>query len=197
MDENGDPIEINYDDKPPIGILPRKIWEDEKEETRHQELKQAIIRYIEADKPIKQEWIDEYHDWLPKAPDDFMKPEKKLIRAWFSKQTCLYEVDDINKKLNMVSAIDLPEDTISRTDKDDYIKNICQIGDGASEYWFHMEPGATGADIAKYIDNKLLPNRKCLFFYKRSSNNHHELERVYFDHHDPGFEVVKQQSNKP
>lgn len=215
--DEGDPIEINqeeisdddkkklstrmlkelgerWDDKPPIGILPRKIWEDNKEATRHQELKQAIVRYIEADKPIKQEWIDEYHDWFPKAPDNFMKPERKKIMAWYGGKYFLYEVDDINKKLNILTSIGVPNATLVK--KDDFIKMMSGIDDSVNEHWFKREEGASGRAVAEYISNKLLPDKKCIFFSPRTSNHHDELERAYFDHHYPGFEIVKQQSNK-
>jgi hypothetical protein len=216
MDENGDPIVIKqeeisdddkkklstrtikelgerWDDKPPIGIMPREIWDkkykEELESKRHDEVAKAIIRYIESDKPIKQEWIDEYHDWFPKALKDFIKPEKKQIRAWLRGISCLYEVDEINKKLNRVSSgINNISDGTSGKYYD-FIKKISELENGVvDEHWFLKEPGASGEEITKYIDNELLPNRKCFFFSKRSSNDHHDLEKAYFKQHDSGKE---------
>jgi hypothetical protein len=48
---------MNNDRKPPIGIIPKKIWQ----EIRFRELCQAILRYLEADIMVPKEWIDEYY----------------------------------------------------------------------------------------------------------------------------------------
>jgi hypothetical protein len=41
---------------PPIGIMPRKLWDDR----RFSELADAIIRYSEAKLRVPDEWLDEY-----------------------------------------------------------------------------------------------------------------------------------------
>lgn len=45
-------------EKPPIGIMPRYVWDKK----RRDELSEAMQRYIEASKSIPQEWIDEYNE---------------------------------------------------------------------------------------------------------------------------------------
>ena len=44
--------------KPPLGIKPKFIHDEQ----RREELKQAINRYFEANKPIPMEWIEEYNE---------------------------------------------------------------------------------------------------------------------------------------
>jgi len=52
--------DFRYSDKPPLGLVPRKIRENE----RLVEVKDAIIRYMDASKPIPQEWIDELNELM-------------------------------------------------------------------------------------------------------------------------------------
>ena len=52
----------------PIGVLPRNIWEQKKTEERVCELKDAISRYIEANWPIPQPWVDELNEYLGTIP---------------------------------------------------------------------------------------------------------------------------------
>jgi len=40
----------------PLGLMPAKLWV----ELRVTSIKEAMARYIAADKPIPQEWLDEY-----------------------------------------------------------------------------------------------------------------------------------------
>lgn len=40
---------------PPIGVIPKKIHD----EKRILEILRAMIRFIEANKPIPQDWVDE------------------------------------------------------------------------------------------------------------------------------------------
>jgi len=42
-------------ERPPIGLRPRFIWLEQ----RLQEIKDACDRYINAQKPIPREWLDE------------------------------------------------------------------------------------------------------------------------------------------
>jgi hypothetical protein len=48
--------------KPPIGIMPRHIWEAQ----RLDELRGAIYRYFHANLQISPEWIEEYNELLKK-----------------------------------------------------------------------------------------------------------------------------------
>lgn len=41
--------------KPPLGVVPRRIWLVE----RRNELRRAIIDYVEADVPVVLEWCEE------------------------------------------------------------------------------------------------------------------------------------------
>ena len=44
--------------KPPIGLMPRKFWD----EKRLNEVSSAIARYINACRPVPPEWIEEYNE---------------------------------------------------------------------------------------------------------------------------------------
>lgn len=45
-------------EKPPIGIMPKKIWDF----IRRDELEAAIYRCFDAGLEVPSEWIDEYDD---------------------------------------------------------------------------------------------------------------------------------------
>lgn len=49
--------------RPPLGLTPKFIREKE----RYDEVSYAIIRYIDADKEIPIEWIDEYNELVDKV----------------------------------------------------------------------------------------------------------------------------------
>lgn len=44
--------------KPPLGLTPKSVWDTH----RLIEIKEAIKRYIEVNKPIPIEWIEEYNE---------------------------------------------------------------------------------------------------------------------------------------
>ena len=44
--------------KPPLGVMPRDIWERKRKE----ELAEAMARYLEAGMKIPTEWIEEYNE---------------------------------------------------------------------------------------------------------------------------------------
>jgi hypothetical protein len=46
--------------QPPIGIMPRYIWD----EIRLRELAAAISRYAAAYRPVPAEWIEEYNELI-------------------------------------------------------------------------------------------------------------------------------------
>lgn len=56
--------------KPPLGLLKENLyWEmnertEEKERERHQDVIDAIKRYMEDFKPVPPEWIKEYHKYI-------------------------------------------------------------------------------------------------------------------------------------
>ena len=58
--ESLDGVPIKYDDKPPIGIMPRYIHNS----NRMVEILDAMERYSKASKHIPGEWIDELRDLI-------------------------------------------------------------------------------------------------------------------------------------
>lgn len=46
--------------RPPLGIIPRYIWD----EKRLSELSAAIVRYLEAGYEIHPDWIEEYDELI-------------------------------------------------------------------------------------------------------------------------------------
>lgn len=46
--------------KPPIGLIPLKLHNEQ----RHNEVRNAICRYIEANLPVPEEWLEEYNEYL-------------------------------------------------------------------------------------------------------------------------------------
>lgn len=46
--------------KPPLGLKPRYIHDGE----RLYEIKEAIVRYMDADCPIPAEWVREYNELI-------------------------------------------------------------------------------------------------------------------------------------
>lgn len=53
-------VPVRYDEKPPIGIKPRYIYDGE----RLREILNAMDRYSKASKHIPGEWIDELRDLI-------------------------------------------------------------------------------------------------------------------------------------
>lgn len=45
--------------RPPIGVMPKKVWLAK----RRKELKEAIIRYMDAEKKIPKRWIKELNKY--------------------------------------------------------------------------------------------------------------------------------------
>lgn len=44
----------------PVGLVPKHIWDAK----RKMKIKEAIIRYVEANQPIPVEWVEEYNELL-------------------------------------------------------------------------------------------------------------------------------------
>ncbi len=53
---------------PPIGIVPRIIWEEQIRGARITELKATIERCLEANWPINQQWVEELNEYLGALP---------------------------------------------------------------------------------------------------------------------------------
>lgn len=51
--------------KPPLGIMPRYLWERK----RCREIAEAIDQYTYAEKPIPNEWVEEYNELVEKGTD--------------------------------------------------------------------------------------------------------------------------------
>ena len=47
-------------EKPPLGVMPKYIWDKK----RLSDLTSAIQRYIDAEKAIPKEWVDEYNELI-------------------------------------------------------------------------------------------------------------------------------------
>jgi hypothetical protein len=48
--------------KPPIGIVPKNIWKS----IRFNNLKEAMIRYLDAGLELPNEWTEEYNQFIKK-----------------------------------------------------------------------------------------------------------------------------------
>ena len=55
-----EPKNKNIIEKPPIGIEPKNVWES----IRFKRLKEAMIRYLEADLNLPDEWKEEYNEFI-------------------------------------------------------------------------------------------------------------------------------------
>ena len=47
-------------EKPPLGVMPKYFWDKK----RVSDLVSAMQRYIDAEKPIPKEWVDEYNELM-------------------------------------------------------------------------------------------------------------------------------------
>jgi hypothetical protein len=45
--------------KPPIGVMPKYVWDEQVNDSRKAQLLSAIERYRAAGKPVKDEWVKE------------------------------------------------------------------------------------------------------------------------------------------
>jgi len=52
--------------RPLIGLIPKKIFEEKKENERFESVYKAIKRYLEAGLEINIEWVKEYNQFLKK-----------------------------------------------------------------------------------------------------------------------------------
>lgn len=43
----------------PLGVMPETIWQEKKNDERVRDLRAAMKRYLDDDKPIPLEWLDE------------------------------------------------------------------------------------------------------------------------------------------
>lgn len=55
--------------QPPLGIMPRQIWEEKVVRERVAALLDAIERYSKAGQPIPIEWVEELKERTTQQPD--------------------------------------------------------------------------------------------------------------------------------
>lgn len=55
-------MKLKFITPPPIGVMPKEIWEEKKKEERLEEVKGAISRYFKQGLPILPKWIEEYNE---------------------------------------------------------------------------------------------------------------------------------------
>ena len=48
--------------KPPLGLIPRHLWQNKKNAERLNDVSEAIGRYVKAGLRIPIEWLEEYQD---------------------------------------------------------------------------------------------------------------------------------------
>ena len=48
--------------KPPIGLMPKNIWDENKKKERLSDLKRAIERYYDAGLQLNPRWVEEYNE---------------------------------------------------------------------------------------------------------------------------------------
>jgi hypothetical protein len=65
MLDNG-PIKIPP--KPPLGLIPRHMFELATKHERLLAIKQAMIRYLEAGERISPKWLEEYNELVASIP---------------------------------------------------------------------------------------------------------------------------------
>ncbi|QIG62594.1 hypothetical protein [Sporosarcina phage Lietuvens] len=63
--EYGWRMNIETNPRPPVGVVPERIWKAE----RRRDLSAAIMRYLHADYPIPDGWIEEYNDLVKEASE--------------------------------------------------------------------------------------------------------------------------------
>jgi hypothetical protein len=52
--------------RPPLGVVPRYIWASVQQTERLNDLKAAMVRYLEAGATIPMEWLAEYNELIRK-----------------------------------------------------------------------------------------------------------------------------------
>jgi len=60
---NGEVMAI---EKPPIGLKPKAIYEEQVNIDRIYEISKAMKRYSDEDNPIPKEWVDELYNRMPR-----------------------------------------------------------------------------------------------------------------------------------
>lgn len=60
---------MNQPKIPPLGIMPRQIWESR----RVMDILKAMDRYVEANTPIPLNWVEEYNELIKKLNSEGVK----------------------------------------------------------------------------------------------------------------------------
>jgi len=63
VEVEGMDTELNH--KPPLGLKPRKLFDEHANLLRINEITEAMKRYSDAKVPIPCEWVDELHERMP------------------------------------------------------------------------------------------------------------------------------------
>ncbi len=72
------PDDESQQEKPPLGVMPRKLWQEQVSIERKNCLSGAITRYLQRGMEVPEEWVDEYNELksgIIKFSTD--KPEEK------------------------------------------------------------------------------------------------------------------------
>jgi len=66
----------DYQQRPPIGLVPRQIYEDLRDYQRLQDIGAAISRYLAVGKDIPPEWLHEHEELKVKLIESgYLQPE--------------------------------------------------------------------------------------------------------------------------
>lgn len=63
--------------RPPLGLVPRDIWFYNVLKERIKEIMEALNRYMEAEKKVPVEWIEEYNNTLEELGCDHITSKEK------------------------------------------------------------------------------------------------------------------------
>lgn len=66
--------------KPPLGLRPRNMGEQVNIFDRKDEIKNAISRYVESDKMVPTEWLNEYNDICHQILDASKIEEPSIVK---------------------------------------------------------------------------------------------------------------------
>ena len=122
--------------KPPLGLTPKNIWEEQMQHQRRQDIHAAMQRYIEAGKDIPNEWLYELAQLnltLQKIETDFSEAIQTLPAS-----------DEGWIEWGKEEEPDIPDDTVVEKV---YSDGDTRTGYNSSYMWF----GSSGRDGKPYV----------------------------------------------